>query len=107
MVSASDWGSEGRRFESAYPDLTESVAGGGFAVYVLQSRRTGRRYVGSTQDIQERLRRHNAGHSKSTKAGVPWVLVHSEPMASRSEAAKRELWLKSGVGRAWLDELLG
>ncbi|MFZ4575953.1 MAG: GIY-YIG nuclease family protein [Phycisphaerales bacterium] len=30
--------------------------------YVLRSLKTGRRYVGSTQGVKERLRRHNAGH---------------------------------------------
>jgi GIY-YIG catalytic domain len=45
---------------------------------VLRSQKTGRRYVGSCEDLTERLRRHNAGDSKATKHGVPWVLVHSE-----------------------------
>jgi len=29
------------------------------------------RILGSTGDLEERLRRHNAGYSKSTKAGAP------------------------------------
>ena len=76
-------------------------------VYVLRSMKTGRRYIGSCEDVAERLRRHNAGHSKSTKHGIPWVLVHQEAFASRSEAIAREFQLKSGQGRAYLDALLG
>jgi putative endonuclease len=62
--------------------------------YVLRSQKTGRRYVGSCENLTERIRRHNAGDSIATKHGVPWVLVHSESCASRSEAAQRERYMK-------------
>jgi len=42
-----------------------------FYVYVLGSSKTGRRYVGSCEDLSDRLRRHNAGHSKATRHGIP------------------------------------
>ena len=58
-----------------------------FYCYVLRSQKTGRRYVGSCENLTERIRRHNAGDSKATKHGVPWGLVHSESFATRSEAA--------------------
>jgi hypothetical protein len=35
-----------------------------FHVYILRSSKTGRRYVGSCENLVERLRRHNQGHSK-------------------------------------------
>ena len=71
-------------------------------VYILWSPSLGRSYVGSTANVQERLRRHNAGHSKSTKAGIPWTLVHQEEFLTRSEAMTREKYYKTGCGR---DEL--
>ncbi|MCH8823469.1 MAG: GIY-YIG nuclease family protein [Planctomycetes bacterium] len=78
-----------------------------FCVYVLRSETSGRRYVGSTKDVNIRLSRHNAGHSKSTRAGRPWRLVYTtEAFPSRSEAVKRELFLKSGKGRECLDNML-
>ena len=58
-----------------------------FHGYVLRSSRTGRRYVGSCEDLDERLRRHNLGHSKATRHGIPWTLIHSERFRSRSEAS--------------------
>ena len=73
-----------------------------FCYYVLQSQKNGRRYVGSCKDLNDRIRRHNAGQSKATKHGVPWVLLHSESFLSRSEAAQRERYYKTGRGR---DEL--
>jgi putative endonuclease len=69
---------------------------------VLRSKKTGRRYVDSCEDREERLRRHNAGESKATKHGVPWVLVHSEEFPMRHQAMARERYYKTGRGR---DEL--
>src|SRR5881296_745176 len=41
-----------------------------FYCYVLRSQKTGRRYVGSCENLAVRLRRHNAGDSKATRHGV-------------------------------------
>jgi putative endonuclease len=76
-----------------------------FYCYVLRSQKTGRRYVGSCEDVTERIRGHNAGDSKATKHGTPRVLIHSEGFASRSEAAQREQYYKTGRGRDELDRL--
>ena len=75
-----------------------------FHVYVLRSSKTGRRYVGSCEDLLERLRRHNLGHSKATRRGVPWTLVHSEMFSNRADATRREQYYKSGRGRDELDQ---
>lgn len=77
-----------------------------FAAYVLRSLKTGRSYVGSTQNIEERLRCHNSGYSKSTKAGIPWILVYSETFASRAEATNKERYWKTGKGRDELARIL-
>jgi putative endonuclease len=77
-----------------------------FFVYVLRSCATGRLYVGSTQDVQDRLRRHNEGRSKATRHGVPWVLLHTEAFATRAEAVRREGHYKTGHGRTELQAML-
>jgi len=74
-----------------------------FYVYVLRSQKTGRRYVGSCEQCDERLRRHNAGETKSTRYGVPWVMIYSEPFETRIEAQRRERYFKTGRGRDELD----
>ncbi|MGI9115550.1 MAG: endonuclease [Chthoniobacterales bacterium] len=76
-----------------------------FHLYVLRSQKTGRRYVGSCEDIKERLRRHNAAESKATKHGIPWRLVYSESRPSRREALGRERHYKTGRGRDELDRI--
>jgi putative endonuclease len=72
--------------------------------YVLWSYKLHKRYVGSTEKLpQDRLNDHNHGKTPFTSKGIPWVLIHSESFATLSEARKRESFLKSGVGRKWLD----
>jgi putative endonuclease len=77
-----------------------------YFVYVLISDKIGRRYVGSCEGLQDRLRRHNSGQSKATKHGVPWSLVHSETFEIRSEAVRQELYFKTGKGRDELNSIL-
>ena len=72
-------------------------------MYVLWSSKLRKRYVGSCQSLETRLREHNSGQSKFTKGGIPWVLVHQESFESDTQARRRELHLKSGSGRTWLD----
>jgi putative endonuclease len=77
-----------------------------FFVYVLYSERLNKRYVGSSKDIVYRLNEHNKGKSKFTKTGIPWKLIYNESYPTLSEARKREVFLKSGVGRKFLDQNL-
>ena len=44
-------------------------------VYILQSESVGKHYCGETQNIEDRIERHNLGISKSTKSGIPWKLI--------------------------------
>jgi putative endonuclease len=77
----------------------------GFYVYVLRSQKTGRRYIGHCENLDRRLIQHNSGGTKATQYGKPWVLAYSEPYQSRTAAVRRELFLKSGIGREMLDKL--
>lgn len=86
------------------------MAGGDimFAVYVLKSIRNGKRYVGYTgKDPFIRLKEHNAGSNKFTSRNGPFTLIYSESFGSKTDAIRREHFLKSGQGRKQLDILLG
>jgi putative endonuclease len=72
-------------------------------VYVLWSEKLQKRYIGSCEDVPRRLDEHNRGKERFTKGGIPWIVVYQEQCVNRSEARKRELYLKSGIGRQWLD----
>ena len=66
-----------------------------FHTYILESEKTGRLYIGQTNDITERLRRHNAGVNLSTKAYTPWRLCFLVQFPFRSEAVQLEIKLKA------------
>jgi putative endonuclease len=82
-----------------------------FHVYVLVNDAARRRYVGQTDNLARRLLQHNGlsdnPHRYTRKFPGVWRLIHTEEYASRAEAMRREKWLKSGIGRAWLDEQFG
>ncbi len=78
-----------------------------FYVYILKSLKNGRLYTGSTENLQRRLLEHNSGRSTYTKLTKPFKLLHQETFKTRSEAVKREMFLKTGVGRLWIKNNLG
>ena len=73
-------------------------------VYVIRSEKDHRFYVGMTSDVSRRLKEHNSGKARSTKAYRPWVLFFFEEYPERLSARKREKYLKSGYGRKWIKE---
>lgn len=69
-----------------------------FIVYILQSISDGHYYIGQTNNIEERLKKHNKGMILSTKHRRPFVIVKTETYKTRGEARKRENYLKSLKG---------
>jgi len=59
-------------------------------VYILQSLKNGRYYIGCTSDLKSRLVKHNKGHVLSTRPYRPWRLVYQERYNTLSAARKRE-----------------
>jgi putative endonuclease len=72
-----------------------------FTVYVLQNGQ-GRLYIGQTSSLIARLQQHQRDEAGWTRSRGPWNLVHHEDYATRSDAMRREKFLKSGHGRDWL-----
>lgn len=66
-----------------------------FTTYILKSKMNGSYYVGSAEDVDVRIKKHNSGQVNSTKRYKPWELVHKETFATRKEARRRELQIKS------------
>lgn len=66
-----------------------------YGVYILFSEKDKHLYVGQSNDIDKRLARHNAGQVNATKYRRPLVCIHREHFETRSEAMKRESFLKS------------
>lgn len=76
-----------------------------YFVYVLISLVYGTRYIGSTQDVNKRLKEHNSGKVRYTKGRKTWKLIYKEEFKTKTEARKRELFLKTGQGRKFLDNI--
>ncbi|MCC5935745.1 MAG: GIY-YIG nuclease family protein [Lunatimonas sp.] len=76
-----------------------------YVVYILYSPSLGRFYVGPTEDLVDRLIRHNSGGNKSAKAGVPWTLVHSEHLPDRVVAIVKEKQIKDLGARRCLKSI--
>jgi putative endonuclease len=77
-----------------------------FTVYILQSLRTGRYYLGQTKNLEERIAYHHANYSKALRNRGPWKVVHTESYGSRSEAMKRESYIKRQKDRRFIEQLI-
>lgn len=58
-------------------------------------------YVGLAEDVESRLKDHNAGKSRHTKKHLPWEIISIHGFPNRQKAADFEKYLKSGSGRAF------
>jgi len=68
-------------------------------VYAISSLNHNYIYVGMTQKIEERIKRHNDGRERTTKFYCPFELIYSEVCKTRIEARIREKYWKSGIGK--------
>jgi putative endonuclease len=73
-----------------------------FFTYILKSTVDGSHYYGHCENLETRLKTHNGGKVRSTKAKRPWILHYSEEFKTRSEAYRRELFFKSIEGYKYL-----
>jgi putative endonuclease len=78
----------------------------GYYTYILKSKRIDRFYIGSCQNLDVRLTRHNAGMSRSTKAFVPWEIVYFEEHSTKSDAIKREYYIKKQKSKSYILNLI-
>ena len=78
-----------------------------FVVYILYSERFKKNYTGFTSSLIERFQSHNQLATKGyTLKFRPWVVIHVEFFYSKSEAMKREKYLKTGIGREFIQNLI-
>lgn len=74
--------------------------------YILYSRKKDRYYIGYTENITQRLQRHNEGWGRYTKSGKPWELVYFEEYDNKSDAIKREREIKNRKSRKYINMLI-
>ncbi|MBP6731162.1 MAG: GIY-YIG nuclease family protein [Chitinophagales bacterium] len=66
-----------------------------FHTYILQSATTGKLYIGQTNNLEDRLVRHNTNRNKYTAGKGPWLLYFSKCFETRAEAVQLEQQLKN------------
>ena len=66
-----------------------------YYVYFLKSLSNNDLYIGSTENVNIRVKLHNSGKVKSTKANKPWELLEYKEYTSRSEAVRFERFYKN------------
>jgi len=64
-----------------------------FYVYIIKSR-NGKHYIGQTNNLTDRINRHNENRNKYTKGKGPWELVISHKVTNRTSAVQIEKHLK-------------
>ena len=74
-------------------------------VYAISSLSDNYIYVGMTQDIGERIKRHNDGRERTTRFYKPFELIYSEVCETRMKARIQEKYWKSGIGKEKLRKL--
>ena len=75
-------------------------------IYVLESKVDDNKYVGYTSNINQRLKEHADGKVLSTKNRRPFKLIYIEGCLNRSDATRREKYLKTTDGRRFLAKRL-
>lgn len=76
-----------------------------YTVYILKDAE-GKLYKGFTNNIQRRLSEHKKGKTKSTRQMKNFKVIYTELYKDKLTARKRELYLKSAVGRRYLKKKL-
>jgi putative endonuclease len=66
-----------------------------YYLYILKNEETDRYYIGSTTNIERRLKQHLAGHTRTSRILGTNTLVYKETFNTISEARGREKKLKS------------
>ncbi|MFI5152269.1 MAG: GIY-YIG nuclease family protein [Chitinophagales bacterium] len=75
-------------------------------VYIIHSQSLDRYYIGETDDVETRLRKHRARH-RGYKWSMPdWELKLLEAFTTKKEARIREKQLKNWKNRKRIEELI-
>lgn len=77
-----------------------------YCVYILLSEVDYLLYIGFTTNLENRLKTHNSGGSKSTSYRRPLKLIFCEYYLFEDDALKREQYFKTTAGKRALNLML-
>jgi putative endonuclease len=75
-----------------------------FIYFILQQR--DKYYVGSCENVNKRLIKHNTNHSGFTGKTGDWIIKWTEEHPDKSAALKREKQIKAWKSRKMIEKLI-
>ena len=77
-----------------------------YFVYTIYNKNNDKFYIGQTNNIDRRLIEHNSGETNYTaKYSGEWELVYKEEFSDRTNAIKREKFLKKQKNKSFYKKL--
>jgi putative endonuclease len=73
-----------------------------YYTYVLKCEKTNTFYTGCTNNLKQRMEQHKKGEVYHTKHRLPVKLVYFEGCLNKSDAFRRERYLKTGMGKRYI-----
>ena len=77
-----------------------------YYTYILHSQELSRYYIGYTDDIELRLKKHLRNHDGFTGKAKDWKIVYTESHETKQEARSRELKIKGWKSKRMIEKLL-
>jgi len=77
-----------------------------YYTYVIKSSKDNKWYTGITDNLRKRFNEHNSNKVPSTKGRGPFRMIYYEACLNKNDAAAREKFLKSGMGKRYLKNRL-
>lgn len=77
-----------------------------YYVYLIKSIKANWRYAGYTNDLKDRLKKHQYGLSPATRPYRPFELIFYEAYKAKSDAKRREKYFKTNQGKRALKLIL-
>ena len=74
--------------------------------YILYSKTADRFYIGHTNNLDERLKKHNTNHKGFTGKYNDWKIVYTEQYNTKEAAYARERQLKNWKNRQRIIDLI-
>jgi len=60
-------------------------------------------YIGFSDDLRKRFKKHNSGMVISTKSRRPFDVIYYEACLNKTDALHREIYLKTAWGRRYIN----
>ncbi|MCD4729890.1 MAG: GIY-YIG nuclease family protein [Bacteroidales bacterium] len=63
-----------------------------YYVYILQSKKDGKYYIGYTSDLDARVDYHNSGQQRLTRHRIPFELIYFEEYKTKKETRDQKIF---------------